>query len=94
MIALLAPLLAQAAPVSVPPSVQHMADVNVLIGSCERHLPRHVVAEIDAVTRDAPENVQRAVREWREEGRRARAERPGLYTRGVCLRLFEAIGTY
>lgn len=92
MIGVVALLLAQAT-VQVPPAIQYMADVNVLVGSCERHLPRRIVAALDAVVRDDPA-ARRAVAQWREEGRRARAERPGLYTRRVCLRLVEAIGTY
>lgn len=93
MTALVALLLAQAAPISVPPAIQYMADVNVLVGSCERHLPRRFVAQLDSVVRDDPA-AQRAVVQWREEGRRARAARPHLYTRQICLRLVEAIGTY
>lgn len=85
-------LAAQA--LAVPPQVQRMADVNVLVGTCERHLPRRTVQRINEVTRDAPADVQRAVSEWREEGRRARAERPDLYDRATCRRLIGAIGTY
>lgn len=93
VIALVTLVLIQAAQIRVPPAIQYMADVNVLVGSCERHLPRRFVAQLDAVVRDDPA-ARRAVAQWREEGRRARAAQPHLYTRRICLRLVEAIGTY
>jgi hypothetical protein len=87
-------LLLLASAVQVPPSVQRLADYNVLIGSCERYMPRRMIAEMDAVTRGAPPEVRSAINEWREEGRRARAERPRIYNRRVCLGLYEVVGAY
>jgi hypothetical protein len=79
--------------VSVPPAVQRMADVNVLVGSCGRYMPASAVRSIDAVTRDASPEVRAAVAEWREAGRQARLDRPQVYNRSVCLRLYQVVGS-
>lgn len=79
------------APIAVPAETQRLADLSVLVGSCERHVPPQTRAVVDELVRSAEPAKRHAIEQWREEGRRMAREQP-IYTRDVCERLLGAHG--